>query len=176
MQATPAAYPKLLEACKKTGFDMPADIGVGTLLKTLVTSKPQSNILELGTGLGISLCWMIAGMDDKSTLTTVELDPQLIKIVQGTIQRDPRVNYVCSDGAEWIKDYQGPKFDLIFADSWPGKYSELDETLELVSDGGYYIIDDMSAQPNWPDGHQDKANYLISRLEARPDFGDYCPF
>ncbi|MFB0907398.1 MAG: hypothetical protein QMB03_03790 [Spirosomataceae bacterium] len=58
-----------------------------------------------------------------------------------------------SDGSEWIKSYSGDKFDLIFADAWPGKYSELKETLNLLKVGGFYVIDDMTQQPNWPDGH-----------------------
>ncbi len=33
-------------------FSMPSDLYVGTLLKTLVSSKPGANILELGMGIG----------------------------------------------------------------------------------------------------------------------------
>ena len=32
---------------------MPSDLFIGTLLKTLITSKPKSKILELGTGIGL---------------------------------------------------------------------------------------------------------------------------
>jgi predicted O-methyltransferase YrrM len=37
---------------------------------------------------------------------------------------------------------------LIFADAWPGKYSDLEKALKLVKPGGFYIIDDMLTQPN----------------------------
>jgi predicted O-methyltransferase YrrM len=57
---------------------MPSDIYIGTLLKTLITSKPNSNLLELGTGIGLPLPWMIDGMDSTSKLTTVDNDPELI--------------------------------------------------------------------------------------------------
>ena len=63
----------------------------------------------------------------------------------------------------------GDAFDLIFADAWPGKYSNLTETLALLGPGGIYIIDDMLPQPNWPDGHQQKVNELVSYLESRND-------
>jgi len=36
--------------------------------------------------------------------------------------------------------------------------------------GGFYVIDDMNAQPNWPEGHQEKVNKLIDYLEKRNDF------
>ena len=30
-------------------------------------------------------------------------------------------------------------FDLVFADAWPGKFSETDEVLDLIEVGGFYI-------------------------------------
>jgi hypothetical protein len=39
----------------------------------------------------------------------------------------------------------------------------------MLKKGGLYIIDDMLPQPNWPDGHQEKALRLIADLESRPD-------
>ena len=35
--------------------------------------------------------------------------------------------------------------------------------------GGFYVIDDMQHQPNWPDGHQELVNTLIDYLEKRDD-------
>ena len=60
------------------------------------------------------------------------------------------------------------KFDLIFADAWPGKYETLIETLNLLKVGGFYIIDDMLHQPNWPDGHIHNVEQLIAQLEQIP--------
>jgi hypothetical protein len=59
---------------------------------------------------------------------------------------------------------------MIFADTWPGKYFELEKTLALVKVGGYYIIDDMNPTDDWPEGHAEKATALIDQLEARADF------
>lgn len=61
---------------------MPFDLYIGTLLKTLIVSKPKSNLLELGTGIGLSLSWMVDGMDFESKLTTVDNDLELIKIAE----------------------------------------------------------------------------------------------
>ncbi len=153
---------------KEIGFTMPSDLLIGTLLKTLITSKPKSKILELGTGIGLSLSWMIDGLD--SRLITIDNDPKLIDIAKNYFGRDKRVEIICADGTEWIKNYNGEKFDLIFADAWPGKYSEINEILELVKVGGFYIIDDMLSQPNWPEGHQENVDRLIEYLEDREDF------
>ena len=155
---------------KEIGFTMPSDLYIGTLLKTLVASKPKANLLELGTGIGLSLSWMIDGMDNKSKIKTVDIDPKLIEIARHFFGRDQRVDIICQDGSDWIKSYDGQPFDLIFADAWPGKYSEIDEVLSLLKIGGFYIIDDMQYQPNWPDGHQKHVDRLIDYLEKRDDF------
>jgi hypothetical protein len=41
--------------------------------------------------------------------------------------------------------------------------------LAMLNKGGLYIIDDMIQQPNWPEGHDEKALKLISYLESRED-------
>ncbi|MEC3908911.1 class I SAM-dependent methyltransferase [Tamlana sp. 2201CG12-4] len=166
----PKIHPEIEKKSNEIGFTMPSDLYIGTLLKTLITSKPKSNILELGTGIGLSLSWMIDGMDYESKLISVDNDPKLIEIAQYYFGKDERIDIICADGTEWIKNYKGDTFDLIFADAWPGKYSEVDEILDLLKIGGLYIIDDMLAQPNWPNGHQENVDKLIEYLENRKDF------
>jgi len=166
----PPIYSTLQSKSREIGFTMNSDLYIGSLLKTLATAKPQANILELGTGVGLTLSWMLAGMDTQSYITSIDNDPQLIELVQRYLGDDPRLTLICTDGADWIQQYQGEPFDLVFADAWPGKYSELEEILALIRTGGLYVIDDMQPQPNWPDGHQDKADKLIAYLKKRADF------
>lgn len=148
---------------------MTSDLLIGTLLKTLITSKPKSNFLEIGTGTGLALSWMIAGMDEESRLITIDNNPELIKISKSFFANEKNLTFICAEGSEWIKKYKGKKFDLIFADSWPGKYTEVDEILGLLNVGAFYIIDDMDPQPNWPKGHEENVSMLINKLEHHPD-------
>jgi len=166
----PKTYSEIERKSNEIGFTMPSDIYVGTLLKTLVSSKPKGHFLELGTGIGLSLSWMVDGMDAESKITSIDNDPKLVAIAKSYFEQDKRVKIIGMDGTEWIKNYSGKAFDLIFADAWPGKYSEIEETLDLIKPGGIYIIDDMSVQPNWPDGHQEIVDQLIGYLENRKDF------
>jgi len=165
----PAIHKQLVKKCEDIGFTRPSDLFTGSLLKTLITSKPNSKILEIGTGIGLSLSWMIEGMDDSSELWTIDNDEKLISIAREFFGGDKRVNILCEDGSQWINTYQGDKFDLIFADAWPGKYVDLEQTLALLLPGGIYVIDDMDVQPNWPKGHEEKAIELINTLEKRKD-------
>ena len=170
IQDIPAIHSKIARKSKQIGFTMPSDLYIGTLLKTLISSKPEGRFLELGTGIGLSLSWMIDGMDSGSKLITVDNVPELIAIAQQYFGKDDRVEIVCEDGTEWIKNYKRDPFDLVFADAWPGKYSEIDEILDSIKVGGFYVIDDMSVQVNWPEGHDKNVERLVGYLEKRKDF------
>lgn len=165
----PIIHNQIAQKSKDIGFTMPSDLYIGTLLKTLISSKPNGHFLELGTGIGLSLSWMIDGMDKSSSLVTVDNDQELITIATDFFGDDSRVSLVCQDGTDWLKNYNGAHFDLVFADAWPGKYGELDEVLNILKPSGFYVIDDMSKQPNWPDGHEDNVKNLIATLENRDD-------
>lgn len=170
IQNKPEIHSLIEQKSSEIGFTMPSDLYIGTLLKTLIASKPGGNFLELGTGIGLSLSWMVDGMDEDSCLTSIDNDPKLITIAREFFGKDSRVELVLEDGAKWIENYEGQLFDLIFADAWPGKYSHLDEVFSLLKVGGIYVIDDMDEQPNWPEGHAEKAKALVEILERRKDF------
>jgi predicted O-methyltransferase YrrM len=169
IQDIPKIHTEITRKSEEIGFTMPSDLYVGSFLKTLIASKPNGRFLEIGTGIGLSLSWMIEGMDANARLVSVDNDDELISIASSYFGEDDRVELICQDGTEWIKEYSGAKFDLIFADAWPGKYSEIDEVLDLLKVGGFYIIDDMTKQPNWPEGHEDNVIVLTGYLEQRED-------
>ncbi len=150
-------------------FSMPSDLQTGSILRTLITSKPGGSFLELGTGTGLSLSWIVEAMDENSTVITVDNSESYLSVARKFFGHDQRVSIICQDGTKWIKSNQSKKFDLIFADAWPGKYSELDETIILLKKGGFLILDDMVHQPNWPDGHEDNVDRLVAYLTSRTD-------
>jgi len=164
----PVEYRKIKEASDELQFNMASDLYTGSLLKTLAASKPSARLLELGTGTGLATVWIVAGMDASSSLVTIENNELLIEVARKNIN-DSRVEFVLTDGYEWLKNYDGEKFDFIFADAMPGKYDLFEETINLLNSGGLYIIDDMLPQPNWPEGHDKKAEAFIQQLEERND-------
>ncbi|MDB5008196.1 MAG: putative O-methyltransferase/MSMEI [Mucilaginibacter sp.] len=168
-QRYPSAYYAVKEATEANGFTMPSEVLTCSLLKTLAASKPGSKLLELGTGTGLATTWILDGMDEASTLISLDNDETLLNIAKENLGVDKRLKLICTDGGEWIKQHAGEKFSFIFADTWPGKYSLLDEVLGMVEKGGIYIIDDMLPQQNWPTGHAEKATQLIADLESRED-------
>ena len=164
----PEQYEKIKLASEELKFSMASDLQTGSLLKTLVASKPAGRFLELGTGTGLATAWLIAGLDKNSSLLTVENNELLIDVAKKYINNSS-VEFILADGYEWIANYNGEKFDLIFADAMPGKYDLFDETIALLKIGGLYIIDDMLPQPNWPLGHDEKVESLLNHIEERDD-------
>ena len=167
----PPALARLEEVTAAAGFGMPSDRLTGTLLAALAASKPGGRLLELGTGTGLATSWLLHGMDATAHLTSIDNDPALQAIAHAALGADPRVHFVTADGADYLHTVTatGEHFDLIFADTWPGKYTALDTALALLAPGALYVVDDMLPQPNWPPGHATKVAALRQTLAARTD-------
>lgn len=166
--------PALLSAVeaksKGINFGMPSEPLLGALLRVLASSRPGGRILELGTGTGIGTTWLLAGMDEQSVLISVDNSAEVQGVAAELLGHDARLKLVAEDGTTFLRKQQPRYFDLVFADAIPGKYEGLESALAIVKVGGFYVIDDMLPQPNWPEGHGEKVLGLIERLAARSDF------
>ncbi|MEV6015643.1 class I SAM-dependent methyltransferase [Streptomyces sp. NPDC051997] len=166
----PTALPALRSKAREAGFIMSSEDRTGSLLAAMAAARPAGRILELGTGVGEGTAWLLSGMDLNARLTTVELDPALQSFAQEQLGADRRVTFVSGDGGAWLEDFDDAPFDLVFADTWPGKFTHLDQALELVAPGGIYLIDDLFPQPGWPEGHEASVKRLLAELDEREDF------
>jgi len=151
-------------------FSMASEPLVGGLLKVLAASEPGGAFLELGTGTGVATAWLLDGMDSRSTLTSIDTDPAAQQVAHELLGHDRRLSLKLVDGVEFLRSQPAMSFDLIFADAMPGKYEALEDTLALVKVGGFYVIDDLLPQPNWPEGHAAKVPELIEELARNRSF------
>lgn len=165
----PEVLDAIREDTEELGFTMASEPKTGALLAVLAASKPGGRFLELGTGTGLGTSWLLSGMDADARLDTVDIDAGVVAVAKRHLGADSRVTFHVMDGAEFIRSAQS-QFDFIYADAWPGKFSQLDQALSLLCAGGIYFIDDLLPQPNWPEGHAPKVPMLIETLENRPEF------
>jgi predicted O-methyltransferase YrrM len=165
----PPRLPQIMSETARLNFTMASDTLTGSLLRALSATKTAGKLLELGTGTGVATAWILDGMDTEARLVSVEIDEANLEVAKQFLGDDLRVTFIHADGGEWLRRAEPDQFDLIFADSWPGKYTHLDEALRSLKRGGLYVVDDMLPQPNWPDGHAQRADELISVLENRDD-------
>ncbi len=174
MDDTPSRFPAsvtaLRAAAREAGFTRSCEARTGSLLATLAAARPGGRILELGTGVGEGTAWLLSGMDSASQLVTIELDEAVQEVARRQLGSDPRVSFVAGDGGAWLRNFDGEPFDLVFADTWPGKFTHLQRALHLVAPGGTSLIDDLDPQPGWPAGHAAAVERLLTDLEERPDF------
>ena len=166
----PRQLTTLISRTEELKFEMASEQHTGALLQVLAASKPGGKLLELGTGTGIGTSWLLSGMDATATLTSVETDERVQGVAREVLGTDSRLTLALEDGATFIRRQPEKSFDLIFADAMPGKFEVLDETLKIVKPGGFYVIDDLLPQQNWPEGHGEKVDILMYRLSADPRF------
>jgi predicted O-methyltransferase YrrM len=168
--APPAAIDAIIRDTDRIGFTMASERQTGSLLRALAASKPRGRLLEIGTGTGVGTAWLLAGMDGESQLDTVDNDASVLEIARRHLGGDTRVRFHSIDGADFLARAGTERFDLIYADAWAGKFTDLDLALRLLRPGGIYLIDDLLPQANWPEGHATKVAALVANLDGRGGF------
>jgi predicted O-methyltransferase YrrM len=162
----PDGYEGILRDSKAIHFGMPSDMQTGALLSVLAASKPQGTILELGTGTGLGAAWLLEGMDDSSTLVSIETNQKFQDIARRHLGHDIRLKLIVDDALRFIETHEGNAFDLIYADAMPGKYIGLEHSLRLLRRGGILVLDDILPQPNWPENHQTNVDSLLQTIDG----------
>jgi predicted O-methyltransferase YrrM len=168
--APPRSIPQIQEQTVALKFGMASEPLTGALLRTLAASRPGGRLLELGTGTGLATAWLLDGMDQTSTLTSVDNDSLVQAVALQCLGDDLRLQLMNMNAIDFLRNQTPQSFDLVFADAIPGKYDGLDLALAVVRPGGFYVIDDMLPQTNWPAGHAEKAQVLTERLARQEDF------
>lgn len=166
----PPALDTIIARTNALGFNMASEPRIGALLRTLGASKPNGRFLELGTGTGIATAWLLAGMDSRSTLTSVDTDATVQSVAHEFLGGDHRLHLVLEDGLQFLRRQPADAYDFVFADAMPGKYEGLLDCLRVIKPGGLYVIDDLLPQPNWPEGHAEKVPVLLQTLAAQTDW------
>lgn len=143
MTELPERVSSALERARSAGFEMSCDPGVGELLALLAAAVPQGGrILELGTGSGVGLAWLVTGVGARTDVRLVSVD------IDRELQESTRsagwpgfVEFRLEDGAEVVEN--SGHFDLIFADAPGGKLTGLEAAIAALTHGGVFVVDDM---------------------------------
>ena len=134
-----AAY----ERAARAGFRLACEADVGRLLAALAAAVPSGGrVLEIGTGVGVGLAWLVHGLGARRDVevVTVELDDEAQRAALSA-PWPPWVRFESGDGAEVVGRLG--QFDLIFPDAPGGKIFKLRRTVAALRRGGVLIVDDM---------------------------------
>lgn len=71
-KTTPKQYENIIKKSREIHFEMYSQEDLGILLRFLTASKKEAHVLELGTGTGLSLSWILEGLGKKGKVVSVE--------------------------------------------------------------------------------------------------------
>ncbi|MEU9059096.1 class I SAM-dependent methyltransferase [Streptomyces sp. NPDC048430] len=149
---------------RESGFDEACVDRTGSLLRTLVATKPGGRILELGTGTGVGTSWLLDGMDADAHLISVDRNKKVSDLARQVVGGDPRVELLVTEVGPRVEHYNGPLFDMIFVDTWRGKFIEREKLLHHLAPGGIYFGDDLLPQPTWASDQQSRVEEFLGEI------------
>ena len=122
----------------------------GALLRCLASRG--GNILEIGTGPGVSTAWILDGMPTDARLLTCEIEGPLAASASEYFSSDGRVEVRSGD---WQTVIEGDsEFDLIFFDGaarlFFEDHSNWDPLVDMMKLRGQLILDDLAPIGLWP--------------------------
>ena len=151
------------------GFELSSEPEVGWLLASLTAAVPdQGRILELGTGAGVGLAWLVHGLGGRSDVSvlTVDVDPELQALARDGDWPD-YVAFRLGDGATLLPELGA--FDLVFADAPGGKLHKLANTIAALRPGGALVVDDMDLSRHDDLGLRDALSDVREQLVSHPE-------
>jgi demethylmenaquinone methyltransferase/2-methoxy-6-polyprenyl-1,4-benzoquinol methylase len=164
----PSLVEEMEAAATAAGFTLSCEPEVGRVLAVLAAAVPAGGaVLELGTGTGVGLAWLLSGLRGRTdvTLTSVEVDPE-VAAVAATHTWPSFVRLEVGDAIEVVRRPQ--RWDLIFADAPGGKWEGLDSTITALAPGGILVVDDMAPTTYVDDTHRSKTTEVRHRLLTHP--------
>ncbi len=144
---------------------MSCDPRVGQMLRVFAAAVPAGGrILELGTGTGVGLAWIVDGLGSRTDVevVSVELDSDLA----ATAMAGEWPSFVRIEVGDALAFITRPEhYDLIFADAQGGKWEGLGSTIHSLKSWGLLLVDDMEPAEYMHDEHRAKTVEVRKHLQ-----------
>ena len=165
----PACPGSLVARDKAFDLDVePISEGVATALTVLARAINAANVVEVGTGTGVSALALLAGMAPDGVLTSIdpENEAQLVAREILTAEGVPnrRARLIAGQALSVLPKLNDHAYDLIFVDGDPLEYVEyVDQGLRLLRSGGVLVLNHALWHDEVPDETIDADEPLIIR-------------
>lgn len=169
--------PELAEA-RRRARDLgatPPSRAVGAFLRSLVAATRAQSVVEIGSGTGITGGWILDGLPDEGTLTTVDPDSELQTAARDTFARmgisHTRVRTIAGAPREVLPRLSDEAYDVVVIGSGIDTEAEeghalLAEALRLLSPGGTVAITPVFGD----DGVAPSRHDLVQHLRDDPEW------
>ena len=143
MNSVPPSVVAAERRAAEHGFEHSCERGVGDVIAVLAAATPPNGrILELGTGLGVGLAWILSGLGARTDVEVVSIEWDAERVLSiAEIDLPAHASIVAGD-IEALLPTLG-QFDLIFADAEAGKWTGLDLTIAALAPRALLFVDDM---------------------------------
>jgi predicted O-methyltransferase YrrM len=139
-----------LVAARRRGSELgatPIGAAGGAALRFLAATVKARAVVELGTGAGVSTCWLISGMQPDGIVTSIDTEAEHQRIARTTYTEVGipvgRVRLINGRALEVLPRLTDGAYDLVFADAAPGEsIAYLAEAKRLLRPGGIVVFDD----------------------------------
>jgi len=145
----------------------PVPPSVGALLSMYTQLLGARTVVEVGTGAGISGLWLLDGMREDGTLTTIDSEPEhqraakdAFRIAEIPLARTRLINGRALDVLPRLAD---DSYDLVFIDASPIEHPQyVDEAVRLLRDGGAVLLHNALLGGRVPDpAYQDPTTQAV---------------
>lgn len=141
----------------------------GSVLRLIAASLGAQAVVEVGSGTGVSGGWILGGLDDLGTLTTVDPDPEMAAAARSTFTRmhipHTRVRAIAGDPFDVLTRLTDGAYDLLVIG--PGvslgvgeEHDLLRQADRLLRPGGAIAITHALADDGAEPSHRDLLQHL----------------
>jgi predicted O-methyltransferase YrrM len=122
----------------------PVTPSVGAQLAVLAAASRATNIIEIGTGVGVSGLWLLSGAPE-AVLTSIDLEVDHQQVarrafVEAGIPAN-RLRLIAGRASEVLPRMNEASYDLVVIDADPGSVIEyVEHGLRLVRTGGIVVV------------------------------------
>jgi len=122
----------------------PVSPAIGAQLAVLAAASRALNIVEIGTGAGVSGLWLLHG-SPRATLTTIDNEPEHLGVARQVFAeaRIPaaRARFITGRAAEVLPRMNEASYDIVLVDADPeGVIEYVEHGLRLVRTGGLVLV------------------------------------
>jgi predicted O-methyltransferase YrrM len=122
----------------------PVSPAVGAQCALLASASAALNIVEIGTGAGVSGLWLLRGAP-RAILTTIDKEPEHLGVARQSFQEAKiaaaRARFITGRASDVLPRMNEASYDIVLVDADPEKVIEyVEHGLRLVRPGGTVLI------------------------------------
>ncbi|MCX5043756.1 O-methyltransferase [Aldersonia sp. NBC_00410] len=166
---------EVLVAARERAVDLgaqPVSPAVGAVLSMFAQLLDAKTVVEVGTGAGVSGLWLLDGMREDGTLTTIDAEPEHQRAAKEAFKAGgipgTRTRLINGRALDVLPRLADGSYDLVFVDATPTDHPlYVEQGVRLLRPGGLIVFHNALLGGKVPDSSARDAATLAVRAAAR---------